>query len=536
MDGGVIVDFSILPSKDGGLPPNAVHAELVDQIEDLQSALRQGRFGKFLEHATVKSKTAKGIDVTSDLGDGSSGIHSPKRAGVEQDEESNSEMITKVKNLQQKLLIKERQLEDDGANQQERIKVLEMLLKDREHLSQHAREMWMKETERASQLTERLEEADQKNKDLEKKLKELSEMYNEASQEVRQLKHWFSSQDGYVPSSTTAPDGGPRSKSSPAKNAWNTSPNLNGSRRIIESPRGGGGGYCSPSSKSASRKGDHFSGFGRERYDDDRFGGAGNAGLDAPREESNNDRFRHLCVVNDAILYEDDVIQIGIKSSFRDLEGEMFVYFGNKHAHVLQNLQIDLTCKDKEALKVTWTTPPAHIEPKQQICQRLNVQAMAPFSEEPRIRVQFFLADGSPRRMQSPLPITINKFLRPCDTISCQEYLSLWREVEFHRNEISNVCQLSRRFGGRLGVLAKCATLGNALKLLVGVDPSPDNFVLAGLFPGDFPSTVLVRLEVGTGSFKGKARIAVRSDSVSLARAACNAIQSQISVVNNEAC
>jgi len=302
---------------------------------------------------------------------------------------------------------------------------------------------------------------------------------------------------------------------------------------MVESPRGGYERNFSPSSKSASR--DHLNGYS-ERYVDDGYGVAGNAGLDRPSEESNNDRFRHLCVVNDAVLYEDDVIQIGIKSSFRELEGEMFIYFGNKHAHVLQNLAIDLTCKDKEALKVTWTTPPAHIEPKQQICQRLNVQAMAPFSEEPRMRVQFFLADGSPRRMQSPLPITINKFLRPCETISAQEYLSLWREVEFCRNEISNVVQLSRRFGGRLGVLAKCVTLGNALKLLVGVDPSPDNFVLAGSFAGDFPSTVLVRLEVGTGSFKGKARIAIRSDSVALARATCNAIQSQISVVSNEAC
>eukprot|EP00397_Hematodinium_sp_SG-2012_P030712 GEMP01032549.1.p1 GENE.GEMP01032549.1~~GEMP01032549.1.p1 ORF type:complete len:508 (+),score=65.07 GEMP01032549.1:405-1928(+) len=505
MESGITVEFAILP-KDSEIPPESVLAELVEQVNNVQSNLRRGKLGGFFAGATVKpirgalGGTAAGIGPElSDLGEGSSGAGSPKRGGEPPDAEeaSCSEMAEKCRSLQQRLKLKERELLDIGASQQERIKVLELLLKDREHLSQHAKDMWMKESGRATKLADALEEAETKTKDLENRLKELSEMYNGASQEVRQLKHWFSSQEGYVPSASVTATAGKRQADG---QACQTSPTLGGfnqpasrSRPRLESP-----GDCLP---------------GRSMSPTRPRNGIGSAA------ESNHDRFRHLCLVNDAILYEDDVMQIGIKSSYRDLEGEVFIFFGNKHTSVLQSLSVNLHSKNHEALNITWTTAPQLIEPKQQICQRLNVRSAAPFSEDPSMQVQFLLGDGTPRRIQTRLPITINKFLRPCETITASEYMTLWRKVEFVRNEFSAVVNLSKRFEGRLASLAKCVTLGGALRLLVGVDGNPDNFVLCGQWPGDFPYTLLMRVEIGTGSFKGKTRLAVRSDSSSLAQA-----------------
>jgi len=532
MESGVTITLSIEP-KDSEVPPHSVLSDLVDQIKNSQSQLRRGKLGGFFNGASVEP--IRGFDGVlapeiSELGEGSS-VGSPKRPDLPAEDASGSEMAERCRSLQQRLKLKERELLDVGASQQERIKVLETLLKDREHLSQHAKEMWMKESGRASKLAEALEDAENKARSLENKLKDLSEMYNEASQEVRQLKHWFSSQDGYIPS----PASQPSMKRQQSYGKPDTAPSL--------------GGFDLPAPQRSRHESPGLSAMhhtlGRSPNPKDvfpRIAALNNptkaypSNSPPPAAESNQDRFRHLCLVNDAILYEDDVIQIGVKASYKDLAGEVFLFLGNKHVSGLQSFQIDLYGKDSTALKITCTSAPNALAAKQQVCQQLNITALSPFSEEPSIRIQFLLEDGTPRRMQSKLPISINKFVRPIDSLKSNEFLMLWREVEFIRNEIAAVCNVSKRFDGRLSSLVKCVTLGGALKLLVGVDPNPDNFVLAGRWPGDCPATVLMRVEVGSGVFEGKTRLACRSDSPALAQAICNQVNMQVSAISNEAC
>merc|ERR1719271_2380533 len=61
----------------------------------------------------------------------------------------------------------------------------------------------------------------------------------------------------------------------------------------------------------------------------------------APLEaETNADRFRHLCLCNDAVLYEDDMLQIGLKTEYRGLEGQLAVYYGNKGSAALQAFNV----------------------------------------------------------------------------------------------------------------------------------------------------------------------------------------------------
>merc|ERR1719281_873796 len=56
--------------------------------------------------------------------------------------------------------------------------------------------------------------------------------------------------------------------------------------------------------------------------------------------KTNADRFRHLCLTNDAVLYEDDMLQVGLKTEYRGLEGQLAVYFGNKGSAALQAFQV----------------------------------------------------------------------------------------------------------------------------------------------------------------------------------------------------
>ena len=65
--------------------------------------------------------------------------------------------------------------------------------------------------------------------------------------------------------------------------------------------------------------------------------------------------------------------------------------------------------------------------------------------------------------------------------------------------------------------LAKAVCLRDVLQLLPGVDSNPDNLVLAGRFIGS-SHLVLCRIEIGSGAFRGKMRIAVRSNSAKLSK------------------
>merc|ERR1719331_1274475 len=76
---------------------------------------------------------------------------------------------------------------------------LEVLLRDREQLLSQAKEMWMKESARASSLAEQVAAVERVASDLEREKELLTEKYSMAAAEVRQLRILFNKTDAYVP-------------------------------------------------------------------------------------------------------------------------------------------------------------------------------------------------------------------------------------------------------------------------------------------------------------------------------------------------
>lgn len=447
---------------------------------------------------------------------------------------------------------------------------IESRLKDREQLLAHAKDMWMKENVRASRLADQLTSAEDRLAAQERRHDEVADRYREAQREVRQLQ--------------VLVEGAPHPARADASGAPTKSGLLNGLSSGHEVPGGhvggllGGSGGLGPRPPTTAHDlfGSLDGGYAAGLESGGAPGGlaapfhsparaptrapgspatgssppqARAAGLPARGGElgsapevpaapagNNAERLQRLCLLNDAILYEDEVLQIGIKAEYSGRGGQIAVFFGNKSAGPLQNFTVQYLVPEETALRLGAPPLNQQVGAGKQVFQRITVALLDPFLEMPWLRVSFLLPDSSPRRVQTRLPVTLTKFMTGRE-LSAQEFFGLWRRSSFALGEASSTAQLAARLRGvPLAHVARCAALGGALRLHHDIDASPCDLVFVAQIAdramagdgADAEDLCLVRIEVGSGRHAGRARVAVRSTSRTAARAVCDAVLGQL--------
>eukprot|EP00931_Biecheleriopsis_adriatica_P120981 TRINITY_DN9606_c0_g1_i1.p1 TRINITY_DN9606_c0_g1~~TRINITY_DN9606_c0_g1_i1.p1 ORF type:complete len:658 (+),score=170.70 TRINITY_DN9606_c0_g1_i1:63-2036(+) len=463
-------------------------------------------------------------------------------------------------NLSQRLEAAERELREDKESfRANRLKAeqLELKLKDREQLLVHAKEMWMKENVRASKLADALTEAENKLADQEKRLAEVSERYAEAQQEVRQLQHLLGTaggSSGAVAATAPALSGGFGGSS-----AGDLSGGFGADPYGLEVP--GTNGFAKnlrvPATTSTlttqAWSQPEMDGIGMSFGDEMMQHGPavssslqpGAAMLPPPAEgDTNADRFRRLCLLNDAVLYEDELLQVGLKAEYSGREGQLAVFFGNKGNSPLQAFTVQYFVREEQALRLVASPLSQQLEADKQVVQRLQVALLEPFAEAPWLRLQFLLPDASPRRIQMKFPVVLPKFMVGRD-LSQQDFFRYWRQQHFVLNEVTSIVHLAERLRGPLVHVARAIVFGGALRLHHGIDSNADNFVLVAQLTepssGDARGleTIslgadrdnglsLIRVEVGSGRFTGKARVVVRSSNHVVSKALCDCLVTQL--------
>ena len=378
----------------------------------------------------------------------------------------------------------------------------EQLEEAKRNLAQ-AKEMWMKESARATKLREQLDKSEADLADRNKEVTKLQSVMKKTDTENVNLKHLLNRSNGIVSTQVLVPEtldhSFPQSDSYFVRTGPLASRNLDSQKKLTPNHSNG-----------------------------------------VPTSHISNgvpSKYLQLCVTNDGVLFEDEIIQIGIKAKFSGLgEGVLGVYYGNKTSGILQNLQTKFSQQTDNSLHLTTSPLPNQLGPKSQICQRVSVQLSSAFLEAPKFTVSFLRPDNTPRTLAVRLPVTINKFMQGRD-LSGTEFFGNWRQQLFLLNESSGVANVVMN----LAQIARACTLGGALTLHHQIDETPDNLVLVGQFPSDSvdgircvtipEALVLVRIEVGTGAqFAGKARIAVRSNDPLVAQAVRDSLSQQISI------
>ena len=206
--------------------------------------------------------------------------------------------------------------------------------------------------------------------------------------------------------------------------------------------------------------------------------------------------FEKLTYCDEAILYEDVQIQVGIKSRYQAHIGQLAVYIGNKISAPLTGFTTKVDVDDPEALSVTFAKmPAAMVGPRSQSQQILHVECKKVFTTPPILTVSFLA--GSHQTIALRLPVVITKFIEPV-ILGATDFFERWRLIGGPPREAQGVFLISLNKGGELNHdRHKEVVSGQKFSILSDVDPNTNNLVGAGILHTSVDGKVgcLLRLE-----------------------------------------
>nr|CAG4646035.1 EOG090X0109 [Macrothrix elegans] len=190
------------------------------------------------------------------------------------------------------------------------------------------------------------------------------------------------------------------------------------------------------------------------------------------------DNLKKFSCKNNGVLYENDLLQIGVKSEFRQNLGRIALYFGNKTSFSLHGFSSAVGSPGDIASKLIVQVKPvdATIDAGAQIQQLVNVECLDEFMEYPSLTI-LFLYNGVQQRLSLKLPLTINKFFEPTE-MNSEAFFTRWKNLSGSNQESQKIFQALQPIDPA-NIRTKLS--GSGMKLLEGIDPNAENFVCAGI-------------------------------------------------------
>ncbi|XP_053576127.1 AP-2 complex subunit alpha-2 isoform X2 [Bombina bombina] len=193
---------------------------------------------------------------------------------------------------------------------------------------------------------------------------------------------------------------------------------------------------------------------------------------------STDENFPRFICKNNGVLFENQLLQIGLKSEFRQNLGRTFIFYGNKMSAQFQNFTPTLICSEElsASLNLQSKTVESTIDGGAQLQQVVNIECVQEFVEAPVLNIQFRYG-GAVQNVSVKLPITLNKFFQPTD-MEAQDFFQRWKQLSSPNQEVQNI------FKAKLPMdteITKAKIIGFGPALLENVDPNPSNFVAAGI-------------------------------------------------------
>lgn len=191
-----------------------------------------------------------------------------------------------------------------------------------------------------------------------------------------------------------------------------------------------------------------------------------------------DENFLRFVCKNNGVLFENQLLQIGVKSEFRQNLGRMYLFYGNKTSVQFQSFTPTVSYPGELQNQLNIQTKPVDpmVEGGAQVQQVLNIECLADFDEAPLTNIKFRYG-GTLQNITLKLPITINKFFQATEMPS-QDFFQRWKQLSLPQQEAQKIFKANH---GMDSEVTKAKLLGFGTALLENVDPNPDNFVGAGI-------------------------------------------------------
>jgi AP-2 complex subunit alpha len=180
--------------------------------------------------------------------------------------------------------------------------------------------------------------------------------------------------------------------------------------------------------------------------------------------------YNYLLIRPSGILYEDDQIQVGVKTEYQGAKGRLAIFLGNKSGTPYQNVQIGIS-------RTSWLTPAnegsvSSIAPMAQVQHIVNLHCIALGSDGPGFTLAYTAGQTQVALPPMKAPVALHKFQEGM-TLSAQDFVTRWRQL--NGKELQAQIQVPAPMED---AAAMRETLqGMQMAVLDGVDPNPSNFV-----------------------------------------------------------
>lgn len=241
--------------------------------------------------------------------------------------------------------------------------------------------------------------------------------------------------------------------------------------------------------------------------------GNGLAGLnDIGIQEPTNNLQKFYCK-NNGVLYENDEIQIGVKTECRTNLARLALFYGNKTATPFINFQPIATCSPElqPALSIQVKSVDSTVEAGAQFQQMVNLECISDFCTQPDLNVSFTIG-GRQHKCSIKIPISVNKFMEPTE-MNGDAFFARWKNLSIPSQESQKIFKAAMSMDA---TQVKTKLIGFGFSLLEGIDPNPENYVCAGIIHTKTAQVgCLLRLEPNTQALMYRLTIRTSKDTVS---------------------
>uniref|UniRef100_H2Z4M3 AP-2 complex subunit alpha n=1 Tax=Ciona savignyi TaxID=51511 RepID=H2Z4M3_CIOSA len=179
------------------------------------------------------------------------------------------------------------------------------------------------------------------------------------------------------------------------------------------------------------------------------------------------------------VLFENALIQVGVKCEFKEQYGRVGLFFGNKTGNQLQNFAAAVSLGPEHQGKINVATqkePPSQIDGGAQVQHFINLECISMFSGSPNLQLRY-QHSSAPQQVTLKLPVIINKFMEGVD-MNSGDFFSRWKQLGQPTQETQKIFQARHPIDTEA---ARTKLTGFGMCALTNVDPNPENLVGSGI-------------------------------------------------------
>lgn len=191
----------------------------------------------------------------------------------------------------------------------------------------------------------------------------------------------------------------------------------------------------------------------------------------------NEDAVKKLVCKNNGVIFENHILQIGIKCEYKKSLGRINLFYGNKSDNHLSYFSVELKIPQntQKGLSVEVKPIESIVKARTQVQQVMNVECLEYFEEFPEIHISFM--NGLVKDdINLKLPIYLNKFFESTQ-MTRDDFFARWKNLNNPAHEGQRSFKAKFPIDDEEAVSAKLTNFG--LGILPAIDPG--NYVCAGI-------------------------------------------------------